>query len=131
MTNTEFLASGEADRHITDGASVSLPGPAKIKETYSKNVLKLGETESTGGQTADQSDSGNTLRCQDELSGCKVFIMFTPESDGVSLSMDVIPTKAADEAPLQQATNKQDLESYASGVSVAMGMVAIALSTQL
>jgi hypothetical protein len=99
-TNKEFLASPEAQQHIVNGTPVSLPGAAQVKKTYSTNTLSIGGNESVGGQRPEDSDAGETLKCQDELGGCKVFIMFNPQKDGINLSMDVVPTKAADEPPL-------------------------------
>jgi hypothetical protein len=73
-----------------------------------------------GGQTADDSDAGTPLKCEDESGGCRVYLVFNPEVDGIELSMDVIPTRE----PGAAGSNA----SYASGLQLAMAPVALFLA---
>ena len=52
----------------------------------------MGGNESMGGSSADDSDSGNALQCSDDKGGCRVYMIFQPDKDGVNLLADVIPT---------------------------------------
>lgn len=51
-----------------------VPGPAKIKQTYSSSVLKIGETESVGGTD----ETATPLQCEDPEGGCRVYLVFNP-----------------------------------------------------
>lgn len=66
--------------------------PPKVKQTFQEVTLKMGENESMGGSSDDDSDSGSALKCSDESGGCRVYMIFQPDREGVNLLADVVPT---------------------------------------
>lgn len=74
------------------GVKALAAGPPKVKQTFQEVTLKMGENESMGGSSDDDSDSGSALKCSDEKGGCRVYMIFQPDREGVNLLADVVPT---------------------------------------
>jgi hypothetical protein len=58
------------------GVKALTAGPATVTETFADVELKVGETESMGGQLSADSDSGTALQCANDKGGCRVYMIF-------------------------------------------------------
>jgi hypothetical protein len=89
---SSVLYGSAAINPLDMGVKALTAGPATVKEVYSEVELKMGELESMGGQLSGDSDSQMPLQCKDEKGGCRIYMIFQPKMDGVTLSADVLPT---------------------------------------